>query len=546
MPAVDFTLSWPDGSSQRCYSPSTVIEQVLVQGGVYPLDELLRRCRAGLERASERVREQRGMACTAAAQQLAEIEQRAIAFAVPADSTVTVSSLQRDQGSVTHPAPETLSGHTEAIVVGAGQAGLAVSYCLCEQGVSHVVLERDRMASSWRKERWDTFCLVTPNWQCRMPSYPYTGDDPDGFMLKDEIVAYVEGFAASFAPTLYEGVTVERVERDDRGFRVITSRGELTADHVVLAVGGYHVPAVPRIAAALSPKLTQLHSSSYRNPYSLPAGPVLVVGSGQSGAQIAEDLHLAGREAHLSVGSAPRVARFYRGRDSVAWLEDMGHYDMAIDEHPEGLAARKEPNHYVTGRDGGHDIDLRALARDGMHLHGRLTGLDREGLSFAGDLAANLDAADATAERIKNSIDRYIAARGIEAPTEPRYRPVWKPEPHDPEAGLKVPGGVNTIVWATGFRSDWSWVRVPAFDGSGYPTHHRGVTTVPGLYVLGLPWLHTWGSGRFAGIERDARYIANRIGESRLVEESRAAAVLGPAGSSWRAAAAAAGSHGPA
>ena len=536
MPAVQFTLRWPDGTVQRCCSPSTAIEQVLVEAASYPVAELLRRCRTGLEHASDRVREQRGVACSLAAEQLAAIEQKGRELGEEAggvgggagggggagEARVSVERLRRDRPRATHPAPDTLSGHTDVIVVGGGQAGLAVSYCLSEQSIAHLVLERNRIASTWRDHRWDTFCLVTPNWQCRMPGYPYMGDDPDGFMLRDEISEYVEGFAASFKSPLYEGVTVESVECSDGGFRVQTSHGELTADQVILAVGGYHVPAVPRLAAALSPQVAQLHSSTYPNPYSLPDGPVLVVGSGQSGAQIAEDLHVAGREVHLSVGSAPRVARFYRGRDCVAWLEDMGHYDMPIESHPEGLAARKEPNHYVTGRDGGHDIDLRAYARDGMRLHGRLIAVDESGLSFADDLAANLDAADATMERIKDAIDRHIEEHAIEAPTEPRYSPVWEPSAGEGER-LAAPEGLSTIVWATGFRHDWSWVKVPAFDGSGYPTHRRGVTTVPGLYVLGLPWLHTWGSGRFAGIDRDARYVAERVAESRAVE-SRAAA----------------------
>jgi putative flavoprotein involved in K+ transport len=536
MPSVEFTLRWPDGAEQRCYSPSTAIEHVLVQDGVYPLAELVRRCRTGLERGSERVREQRGFACTAAAEQLAEIEDRARGF--EADRSVRVERLARERPNATRAAPATVSGHTEAVVIGGGQAGLAVSYCLREHGVPHVVLERDRLASSWRAARWDTFCLVTPNWQCRLPDHPYAGVDPDGFMRRDEIVGYVEAFASSFHPPLYEGVAVERVEGGDGGFEVHTSRGELSTEQVILAVGGYHVPAVPRLAAALRPDLTQLHSSTYRNPDSIPDGAVLVVGSGQSGAQIAEDLHLAGREVHLSVGSAPRVSRFYRGRDCVAWLEDMGHYDMPIDEHPEGTAARKEPNHYVTGRDGGHDIDLRAFARDGMHLHGRLLEVgdlrsrasspggehpDGSRLIFADDLAARLDAADATAERIKDAIDRHIEAHGLEAPTEPRYTPAWEPAPGETERLSLAQEDVSTIVWATGFRADWSWVRVPAFDGAGYPTHDRGVTTVPGLYVLGLPWLYTWGSGRFAGIERDARYVADRVAEHRAVE-ARAAA----------------------
>ena len=521
MPSVEFTLRWPDGIEQRCSSPSRAIEQSLVQGGVYPVAELVRRCRTGLERASDRVREQLGFACTAAAEQLAAIEARAGELDADDQATVQVERVRRGRPQARYPAPEKLSGHAGAVVVGGGQAGLAVSYYLRERSIPHVVLERDRLASSWREQRWDTFCLVTPNWQCRLPSYPYRGDDPDGFILKDDIVAYVEGFAASFDPPLHEGVTVERVERGEESFVVGTSRGELTAEQVILAVGGYHVPAVPRVAEALGPHLTQLHSSSYRNPSSLPDGGVLVVGSGQSGAQIAEDLHLAGRDVHLSVGSAPRVARFYRGRDCVAWLEDMGHYDMPIEDHPEGLGARKEPNHYVTGRDGGHDIDLRGMARDGMHLHGRLLGVDGPVLSFADDLAANLDAADATMERIKDAIDRYIGARGIEAPNEPRYTPVWEPPPG--EGGRLSLASLSTVVWATGFRSDWSWVKVPAFDGSGYPSHQRGVTTVPGLYVVGLPWLHSWGSGRFAGIDRDARHVSEHVAETRAVE-ARAAA----------------------
>jgi putative flavoprotein involved in K+ transport len=514
MPAVEFTLRWPDGITQDCCSPSTVIEQYLAEGAVYPSCELLRRCRTGLRRATERVRAQRGFACTAAPQQLEQIEERALRLDVEPDAPVSVQRLRRAATNPRFPAPEGLRGHFEAVVVGGGQAGLATSFYLLERGVDHLVLERDRIASAWREDRWDSFCLVTPNWQCRLPSFPYRGDDPDGFMSKDEIVAYVEGFAGSFAPPLYERVSVERVTSDAECFRVATSRGEITTDQVVLAVGGYHSPSVPGFGLTVPPGITQLHSSRYRNPACLPDGAVLVVGSGQSGAQIAEDLHLAGREVHLSVGTAPRVARFYRGRDCVAWLEEMGHYDMPIEQHPEGLVARQEPNHYVTGRDGGHDLDLRAMAREGLRLHGRLRAVDRGRLRFAGDLRANLDAADATAERIKDAIDRFIDARGIDAPDHERYTPVWAPSSDD-GSGIDLRAErISSVVWATGFRSDWSWVQAPAFDGSGYPTHRRGVTSVPGLYVVGLPWLHTWGSGRFAGIASDARYLAARVAES--------------------------------
>jgi putative flavoprotein involved in K+ transport len=526
MPEVSFTIRWPDGTSQLGRSPSRAIQEVITEGATYPLAEFLRRAREGLAAASDRVRERYGFACTAAAEQLQAIEAAAARQAQDAEGLVAVERLRVDPPPARFPAPERLDAHHEVVVIGGGQAGLAVSRCLREQGVEHVVLERHRIGHAWREERWDAFCLVTPNWQCRLPGHPYQGTDPTGFMVKDEILEYLDRYIEAHRPPLYEGVSVTEVAADGDGFRVCTSHGTLTADHVVLAVGGYHVPSLPRIAERLPTGITQLHSSTYKNPSSLPDGGILVVGSGQSGAQIAEDLLLAGRDVHLCVGSAPRVARFYRGRDCVAWLEDMGHYRMPIDEHPQGLAARKEPNHYVTGRDDGRDIDLRQHAVAGMKLHGRLLACDGESLSFAGDLPKNLDAADATAERIKDLIDRWIAKQGIDAPTEARYTPVWQPPANGGEAVALTETGIRTVIWSTGFRSNWSWVKLPAFDGAGYPTHDRGVTSVDGLYVLGLPWLYTWGSGRFAGIAQDADFIGRHVAEhaAALDERSSAAA----------------------
>ena len=404
--------------------------------------------------------------------------------------------------------------HVPVAVVGGGQAGLAASWCLRRRGIAHVVLERATIAHEWADARWDSFCLVTPNWQCRLPGRPYHGDDPDGFMVREEIVDYVRGYAAAFDPPVLEHTPVEQLTAaPDGGFVLRTPSGTLAADHVVLAVGGYHRAVVPAWADRLPQRIVQVHSSRYRNADALPPGDVLVVGSGQSGAQIAEDLHLAGRTVHLAVGRAPRIARFYRGRDMVAWLHDMGHYDVPVERHRDGEAARLGTNHYVTGRDGGRDIDLRAFARDGMRLYGRLTGLDGSAaggvLRFADDLAANLDAADRVSENAKDLVDRYLAESGIDAPVEPRYRPVWTPGAEHPTA-LDV-DRFAAVVWCTGFRSDWSWVHLPAFDGRGYPTHVRGITSVPGLSVLGLPWLHTWGSGRFSGIARDAEHVAGHI-----------------------------------
>ncbi|MET8760722.1 MSMEG_0569 family flavin-dependent oxidoreductase [Lentzea sp. NPDC004782] len=403
--------------------------------------------------------------------------------------------------------------HRTVVVVGGGQAGLSTSYCLDRAGIDHVVLERDRPGGEWRNRRWDSFCLVTPNWQCQLPGFPYRGSDPDGFMVRDEIVRYLEDYAKSFDCPLVEGVTAVRLRRrEGGGFRVSTTHGELTADHVVLATGPYQVPLRPRIAERVPADVVQLHSSEYRNPGALPAGEVLVVGTGQSGCQIAEDLHLAGRQVHLAVGSAPRVARSYRGRDVVAWLEDMGYYRRGIDEFEDADAVRLRANHYVTGRDGGRDIDLRAFARDGMRLYGRLTDI-RDGLArFAPDLAKNLDHADAVSEGIKDSIDAHILARGVDAPAESRYVPVWTPDAEPSELDLS---GITSVVWSTGFGRDHRWIDVPVFDGRGYPTHERGVTSCPGLYFIGLPWQHTWGSGRFCGVADDARHLVSHIASER-------------------------------
>ncbi|MCW2567456.1 MAG: FAD-dependent oxidoreductase, partial [Mycobacterium sp.] len=354
-------------------------------------------------------------------------------------------------------------------------------------------------------------CLVTPNWQCRLPGHPYRGDDPDGFMVKEEIVRYLDDYIAEVAPPLVEGVEVTALRRARSGFALETTLGPVTADQVVLAVGGYHRPRLPRLAERLPTGLEQVHSIDYRSPERLPEGAVLVVGTAQSGAQIAEDLHLAGRRVHLATGSAPRVARRYRGRDVVAWLHDLGYYDIPVSEHPQGDGVRRNANHYVTGRDGGRDIDLRRFAVDGMRLYGRLTGIEGTRVEFGDDLAANLDHADEVCEGIKDTIDKYIATQGLNVPMEPRPVPVWRPAADHPRSVDLDDAGIGAVVWATGFEADWSWVHLPIFDGRGYPAHDRGVTSERGLYVLGLPWLHTWGSGRLSGVGRDADHLAGVV-----------------------------------
>jgi putative flavoprotein involved in K+ transport len=404
-----------------------------------------------------------------------------------------------------------IPSHATVVVIGGGQAGLAMSYQLRQNGIDHVILEKNQIAHSWKTQRWDAFCLVTPNWQCQLPGFPYQGSDPKGFMLRDEIVGYVEDYARHIAAPIREGVAVTRLKKGARGgFALETSAGEMTADTVVLAVSGYHIPNVPRMSDRLDGAVTQLHSSAYRNPESLPPGEVLVIGSGQSGCQIAEDLHLAGRKVHLAVGSAPRCPRVYRGRDAVEWLDDLGQYDLPVDQHNLKEKVRKNANHYLTGRDGGRDIDLRKFALEGMTLHGRLKDIQNGQLEFADDLQKNLDNADRVYNGICGLIDGHIARNNIEAPASPHYKPVWQPTETvttlDPAAA-----GISTVIWTTGFRSDWSWVELPIFDGAGYPTHRRGVTSMDGVYVLGLPWLYTWGSGRFVGVGRDAEFVSKHI-----------------------------------
>lgn len=379
------------------------------------------------------------------------------------------------------------------VVVGGGHAGLATSWCLEQRRIGHVVLERDRLGQDWRDARWESFRTVTPNRACRLPGFPYDGDDPDGFMDRDEVVGHLEAYAASFAAPLVEGVEVTELRHDpEGGFELATSEGEFTAGQVVVATGGHHVPRIPRFAERLPSYIAQVSSADYRNPEELPEGDVLVVGSGQSGCEIAEELHRAARTVHLCVGRTPRSARRYRGRDVAAWHDELGFDELPVGEYRVG------------------DIDLRRLAREGMRLYGRLEDIVDAVLTFAPDLKRNLDAADAAADAIKDGIDARIAAGGIDAPPEPRPSPAWVPGVQPRVLDVEA-AGIQSVVWCMGFDTDYGWVRAPIFDGRGRPCHERGVTDVPGLYLVGLPWLHTRASGQFAGIARDAEYLAELI-----------------------------------
>lgn len=400
-----------------------------------------------------------------------------------------------------------LRKHHSAIVIGAGQAGLSMSYCLSQQGIDNIILEKSsQIADNWRNQRWDTFCLVTPNWQCQLPGFSYQGNDPDGFMVKDEIVAYLESYRAFFNPQIIFNSPVISLSKNGDLFTLVTADTIYTANQVVIACGSYHEPRIPTLAKKMPAHIAHVHSNFYKNPAQLPPGEVMVVGTGQSGCQIAEDLHLAGRKVHLCVGPAPRVNRRYRGRDVVNWLDDMGYYNTTLETHPDGKNAVHSTNHYVTGRDGGRDLNLRIFAEQGMKLYGVLKDTDGERLFFKDDLKQNLDYADQVAARIVKSIEEYIQKNGIAAPEDDNVHSDYLP---DIVTELELASsGINSVVWSTGFAMRFDWINLPVFEESGHPKQKRGVTDAAGLYFIGLNWMHTWGSGRFYQVGRDAEYLS--------------------------------------
>ena len=331
-------------------------------------------------------------------------------------------------------------------------------------------------------------------------------------MLRDEIVGYVERFSRSFDPPYRAGVDVQRVEPSStgRGFSVETSHADYEARNVVVAVGSHQYPNFPAWSEAIDKDIVQLHTQNYRNSAQLPDGAVLVVGSAQSGCQVVEDLLVAGRDVHLCVGKAGRIPRRCRGREIIHWLVDAGLYEMPVQEHPMGEAVRFKPNAHLSGRDGGRTIDLRRLGMDGVRLHGRLINAQGTKVSFADDLSGNLDAIDIECQETLTLVDEYIERNGIDAP-ESDLEPVqWNP----PNASLTLDlreMGINTLIYGTGFRYDFSWIDVPIFDRDGYPHYERGVTESQGLYFVGLHWLHTFGSGLFYQVGRDSKYVVDDL-----------------------------------
>lgn len=402
----------------------------------------------------------------------------------------------------------------DTLVVGGGQAGVAMSEHLSNQGVPHLVLERNRIAEAWRTRRWDSLVANGPAWHDRFPGLEFDGLDPDAFADKERVAAYFEAYAEKIQAPIRTGVEVRSVERNDGrpGFTIETSEGVIEANRVVAATGPFQTPVIPPIAPD-DATLTQLHSAEYRNPGQLPEGAVLVVGAGSSGVQIAEELRRSGRRVYLSVGPHDRPPRAYRGRDFCWWLGVLGEWDAEMMK-----PGTEHVTIAVSGADGGKTIDFRELAHQGMTLVGRTRAFADGKVTFESDLADNLAAGDANYLSMLDAADEYARRNGLDLPEEPEARYI----PDDP-ACVREPlleldlaeAGISTIVWATGFTVDYRWLKVDAFDDNGKPQHQRGVSRESGVYFVGLPWLSRRGSSFIWGVWHDAKHIADHIATQR-------------------------------
>jgi putative flavoprotein involved in K+ transport len=403
------------------------------------------------------------------------------------------------------------SDKIDTVIVGGGQAGLAISYYLKREGREHVVLEQaPAVANAWRNQRWDSFTLVTPNFQVRMPGAEYSGKDPFGFLSRAEVVKYFDDYVETFELPVLCGLAVTSVEKSQRGYLIRTSGGNYRAANVVIATGLFQSPKIPEFSSAVSSRILQIHSMDYRNPSLVPPGPVIVVGTGQSGVQIAEELYQSGRKVYLSIGSAGRVPRRYRGRDINEWLTHMGVFDTRVDEL-KSPRAKFAPHSQISGKNGGSSLNLHQFARDGVVLLGHVHGVRDNRLVLATDMKAMLAKVDQFEVDTLRRVDDYIDRMGLDAPTEvvPQLRDGYEQAEID-TLDLNA-AEVRTIVWATGYNFDFSLVRLPVADADGYPIQKRGVTEHDGLYFLGLPWLHNRRSGILFGVGDDAAYVAAHI-----------------------------------
>ena len=403
-----------------------------------------------------------------------------------------------------------LTEKIDTVVVGAGQAGIAMSEHLSNANIPHLVLERSRIAERWRSERWDSLVANGPAWHDRFPNMEFPDFDPNGFATKEQVADYFVAYADMINAPIHCGVEVLKVKSNDGcpGFRVETSHGSIEANNVIAATGPFQCPLIPDLIPK-NESITQIHSKDYFNPEQLPEGAVLVVGAGSSGAQIADELLLAGKSVYLSVGPHDLPPRSYRGRDFVWWLGVLGKWE-AITKDP----SMDHVTIAVSGAHGGHTVDFRRLAGQGITLLGRTKSFKNNVMHFASDLEKNIANGNAYTLSLLDQADAYVIRNGLEFPEEPEARKVL-PDPKcvtDPILELNLDeAGINSIIWATGFDVDYSWLKVDALDKNGKPKHERGISAEPGVYFLGLPWQSRRGSSFIWGVWQDAKFLADHI-----------------------------------
>ena len=403
----------------------------------------------------------------------------------------------------------------QTIIIGGGQAGLATSYWLTQHGHEHIILEQAaQAANAWRNDRWDSFTLVTPNWATRMPGSEPPGANPHGFMPRDELVAFFEQYIERFGLPVRYNTQVTSIERHEAGYDVKAGGTTYKGDNVVVATGLFQRPKMPAFSTQIDGAILQLHSGAYRHPHSIPPGAVLVVGSAQSGCQIAEELYQNGRRVFLCTGSAPRAPRRYRGKDTYEWAHLTGFLDRTPDKLP-SPRARFAGNPQLSGKDGGHSLNLHQFARDGVTLLGRITNAANHTITLAPDLKENLAKSDGGEANFCKLVDGYVAQHRLDAPREelPQLRDGYK-TPEITELDLQA-AGIKTIIWAMGYTFDFSLVKLPMFDADGFPVQQCGVTNYAGLYFIGMPWLPTQKSGLLLGVGEAAEHIAAHVAARR-------------------------------